>query len=251
MKSLFLAAVLAATFSVQAQAPATAPVGMKDEPHHHLIFENEYLRVWLFGMKGHDATLLHSHDLPYVGIALGPADFVNAVAGKPEVAATLTDGQVGYSKGGFAHVVRTETDMPFRNFTVELLKPQGTGRNRCVNVVPGPLNDCPQQDPGLASGSPSLASIKPLFETDEVLVESGVLAAQGKHTEASGRPARLLLVLDGSELSVETPGQPAKTLHSADVLWLPAGSTPTLTNLAGLKTSAVDLLVLKDSAEKK
>jgi hypothetical protein len=249
MKSLFLAAILAIIFPVQAQAPA--PVALKDEPHHNLIFENEYVRVWLFGIKGHDATLLHSHDLPYLGIALGPADFVNAVAGKPEVPVTLTDGQVGYSKGGFAHLVRTETDMPFRNFTVELLKPQGTGRNRCVNVVPGPLNDCPQQDPGQAPGSPSLASIKPLFETDDVLVESGVLAAQGKHTETSGRPARLLLVLDGSELSVEIPGLPAKTLHSGEALWLSAGLTPTLTNLAELKTSAFVLLVLKDSAEKK
>src|SRR5207245_11737431 len=109
MKSILFSAVLLLSWAVGAQAPATAPVALKDEPHHYSLFENEYARAWAFGITGHQATLLHNHDLPYFGVAVGSADFINAVTGKPGAHRTLTDGQVSYSKGGFSHVARTET----------------------------------------------------------------------------------------------------------------------------------------------
>jgi hypothetical protein len=226
-------------------------VALKDEPHHRLIFENEYARVWAFGITGHDATLVHNHDLPYLGIAMGAADYVNAVTGKAETHANLADGQVSYSKGGFSHLVRTETSIPFRNFTIELLKPQGTARNLCVTVLAGqPLGDCPHGNPGVADAAPSPASIKPLFETDEILVESGVIAAGGSHTQAGGRPARLLLVLDQSTLTVESAGQPNKVLNAGEVLWIAPGATPTFANATAFQTCAFSLVVFKDSAGK-
>ena len=85
---LIAAAVLLVAFGTRAQAPAANPVPTKDEPHHHLILENSYVRVLHVEVPGHDATLLHAHDLPYVSVTIGPADFINAVAGKPEVHAT-------------------------------------------------------------------------------------------------------------------------------------------------------------------
>jgi hypothetical protein len=252
MKSIFLGAMLLCCYAVQAQAPApaAAPVALKDEPHHRLIFENEYVRVWAFGITGHDATLVHNHDLPYLGVALGAADYVNAVTGKPETHANLADGQVSYSKGGFSHLVRTETDTPFRNFTIELLKPQGTARNRCVAVVAGqPLGDCPEGKQG-AANELGLSSIKPVFETDEIVVESGAIAAGGSYTEVAALPARLLLVLDQSTLKVESAGQPEKALHAGDVLWIPAKAKPTFANAAASQTCAFDLVVFTDSAGK-
>src|SRR5208282_4356124 len=196
MRSFLLAAVLAFCLTAQAQAPAPAAnsVAMKDEPHHHLVLENEFVRVFYVDLPAHQATPLHKHDQPYLGISLGPADFLNAVAGKPEVSVTLNDGQVTYSKGGFNHIVRVDSLLPFRNFTVELLRPQGMPRNRCVNVlVDSPLGDCPHGNPGVANGPPPLYSMKPLFETDEIVVESVVIAAGGSYTELAGLPARLLL----------------------------------------------------------
>ena len=73
MKSILFSAVLLLSWAVGAQAPATAPVALKDEPHHHSLFENEYARAWAFGITGHQATLLHNHDLPYFGVAVGSA----------------------------------------------------------------------------------------------------------------------------------------------------------------------------------
>src|SRR5580704_1349973 len=95
---LIAAAVLLVACGTRAQAPAANPVPTKDEPHHHLILENSYVRVLHVEVPGHDATLLHAHDLPYVSVTIGPADFINAVAGKPEVHATPVDATVGYSK---------------------------------------------------------------------------------------------------------------------------------------------------------
>jgi hypothetical protein len=129
MKSFFGFALLLLALSVKAQAPSSpAPVPLNAEPHYHLLLENAYVRAWFFDIAGHEATLLHSHDLPYVAIALMPGDYTNAVAGKPEAHVTLDDGQLNYSKGGFAHVVRTDAGSPFHNFTVELLRSQGTPR---------------------------------------------------------------------------------------------------------------------------
>lgn len=246
--SAIAAGVLLVAFAARAQAPAagtaaaptaiSAPaanaVPTKDEPHHHLVLENSYVRVLHVEVPGHDATLLHSHDLPYASVTIGPADFINAVAGKPEAHATPVDATVGYSKGGFAHVVRTEAGMPFQNFTVELLKPQGTARNLCVKVIAdSPVQDCPA---GFA--------VIPVFETDEMRVDSETIAAQGNRAETASDSPRLILVLDKSELTITIPGLGDKVLHTGEAFWLPAGAAPALAN-AGTTTSRFLVLTFK------
>ncbi|MGH9747082.1 MAG: hypothetical protein ACRD59_13355 [Candidatus Acidiferrales bacterium] len=206
--------------AVPTQVPAAVPT--KDEPHHHLVLENAYVRVLHVEIPAHGATLLHAHDLPYVSVTLGAADFVNAVTGKPEAHATLADAQVGYSKGGFSHIVRTDAGQPFANFTVELLKAQGAAKNRCVKVVAdSPVESCP---PAAADAN------TPVFETEEMLVESGTLAAGGKRAEAASQSPWLFLVLEKSELTITIPGLGDKTLHTGDAFWLPAGAAPALAN---------------------
>ena len=240
MRSPYTAAALAAMMVLGAQAllggpgQGAAPAGavaVKDEPHHHLLLENDTVRVFRFELAPHGATLLHLHALPYLGIALGPADYVNAVAGKPETHATLEDAQISYSKGGFAHLVRTETDSRFYNFTIELLKPQGTPRNRCNKVLAdGPL-DCPVE----AAGKP--AAGLPAFETDGVLLETvGIPAGPTYKLETAATP-RLILVMEGSEVSVAERGAKAKKLHGEECYWLAGGASAEIDNLAKAKTT--------------
>src|SRR5574337_457227 len=54
---------------------------------------------------------------------------------------------------------------------------------------------------------------------------------------ADTKPARVVGVLDRSELSVETPGRPAKKLKSGEGLWLDAGAAATFVNSSGGGTS--------------
>lgn len=244
MKSLLLSALLLLAVSLQAQAPSTNPVPLKEEPHHHLLFENEYVRAWGFSLPGKEATLLHSHDLPYIGVTLGATDFINAVVGKPETHVAFVDAQVGYSKGGFAHTVRTDAGTPFRNFTIELLKPQGTAQNRCVKVIAdGPL-DCPQ-----ASSTPLGAATTLVFETEEMAMQTGEVSFILRIAGADTKPAHLVGVLENSTLNVEVPGQPPKTLHGGEAVWLPAGTAANLVDPAPGSARFI-LLTFKDSVPK-
>ena len=112
----------------RAQAPndaGSASVPITKEPHHHLVLENSYVRVFRVEIISPDATLLHRHDNPYAYMSIGKAEFTNAVEGKPDTRVKMTDGQLGYSRGGFSHIIRTENDTPFYNLTIELLHPQG------------------------------------------------------------------------------------------------------------------------------
>src|SRR3989442_15587200 len=97
MKRLPCSLLLLLAFSLNAQAPTAVPI--PKEPHHHLVLENEYVRVFRVSVPAHDATLLHQHDVPYLYVSLGPADVINAVQGKPEARIVMADGQLGYSPG--------------------------------------------------------------------------------------------------------------------------------------------------------
>ena len=138
MKPLLCSLLLLFAFSLSAQAPTAVPI--PNEPHHHLVLENDYVRVFRVSVPAHQATLLHQHDGPYVYVALGPANVINAIQDKPEVHLVMADGQVGYSRGGFAHIARNESDTPFDNVTIELLRPQGEPKNLCEQVLPGAAN---------------------------------------------------------------------------------------------------------------
>ncbi|HEY2120611.1 MAG TPA: hypothetical protein VGH37_15580 [Candidatus Acidoferrum sp.] len=215
LKIAWLLSVTLLGSALWSQTPeATKPVLMQNEPHHRLLLENSYVRVFRFSLPAHDATLLHPHELPYVSVMLGPADFINAVAGKPEAHATLTDGQVGYSRGGFAHSVRTDAT-PFNNVTIELLQPQGEPRNLCQKIIEAPL-DCP---PGDMDKLPP-GSQKKLFETGEIVVIAFSFDHSMNYSEMG--PSQLLVVEQDSALQLNMPGAPSKTLHAGEVLWLEA-----------------------------
>jgi hypothetical protein len=136
MKALVLG--LLSFLAVPQIAPVPQNVAITEEMHHKLVLENPYVRIFHASVPIHEATLLHRHDLPYVTVSLGNNDFMNAVVGKPETEVVQKDRQIGYSEGGFAHTIRPVSDSSFNNITVELLRPQGTARNRCEKIVDGP-----------------------------------------------------------------------------------------------------------------
>ena len=250
MKPLFCSLLLLFAFSLNAQAPVAVPI--PKEPHHHLVLENDHVRVFRVSVPAHEATLLHQHDVPYVYIALGPADVINAIQGKPEARLVMSDGQVGYSRGHFAHIARTDSGLSFNNVTVELLHPQGEARNLCQKIIDGPLNDCENSGADkLPSDSPlrapvRFAKMEKLFETDEVLAESVSLATKGSYIQPGLQPSQLLIALDNSEVRVNVHGKPSKALHSGEVLWLVADSRPTIVNRDGHGTSRFLLLSFKN-----
>jgi len=252
MKRLFLVLALLFSASLPGQAPTAVPI--PKEPHHHLVLENDYVRVFRVSVPPHESTLLHQHDVPYLYVALGPADVINAVQGKPEAHLVMADGQLGYSPGHFAHIARNESDALFNNVTVELLHPQGDAHNFCEKVVEGPLKDCKSSGSSkVPADSPLRAFVqatgpKQLFETEEIFVSSHSAPApiEQHYSESSPQAARLLVVEDNSELRVDLAGESSKSLHSGEVFWLEAGKKWTIVTPLPHKLTRFLLIRFKD-----
>jgi len=225
MKPLLCSALLLLTFSLNAQAPVAVPI--PKEPHHHLVLENDYVRVFRVSVPAHGATLLHQHDVPYLYVALGPADVINAVQGKPEVHLVMADGQLGYSPGHFAHIARNESGSPFNNVTIELLKPQGEPRNVCVEVVPGAEQDvCGKSLTTKRNGTSNV----PQFATEETQVSLTRFDPEVEQNGLTIGAGTLFILLSGSGIQTTVNGKPGETLAVGDVMWLLAGSSTTFSN---------------------
>jgi hypothetical protein len=229
------------------------PVPMTEEPHHHLIFENSYVRVFRFALPAHEATLLHAHDFPYISVALGPTEFTNAVVGKTETHSALADGQVGYSRGGFTHIVRTDTGSSFHNFTIELLHPQGDPRNLCQKITDGPFNECPAGDVDQLSPNAPLRTLaqamkqERLFETAEVVVTSFSASIKEDYSETGPQTPRLLVVEQDSNLQVDSPEESPKRLHGGEILWLEAGKEWRIVTAGDHKVTRFLLIQFKEA----
>src|SRR6185312_6508799 len=117
-------------------AKEISEVPIDKEPSHHFVLENDFVRVFDVVVAPHAATLMHRHDRDYMFVVLGDSDISNERMNEKPVRLTLKDGDVRYSKGGFAHIARNMADTPFHNITIELKNP---GKPVCGIA---PATDC-------------------------------------------------------------------------------------------------------------
>jgi quercetin dioxygenase-like cupin family protein len=128
---------------------AATPVEITDEPHHHVIFSNDQVRVFNVEVPAGSQTQMHWHRHDYIYVTLGATELSNEVEGKPPVTVKLQDGETRFSPGPFAHLVRVSSAEPFHNITVELLQdeklrhspehwdPAHPDEDRGVNILEG------------------------------------------------------------------------------------------------------------------
>jgi hypothetical protein len=236
-------------------AASQAPVPLSEEPHHRLVLQNDFTRVYNVMVPPLDTTLLHQHDLPYLYVTLGPADIINAIVGKPELHQILQDGETHYSPGHFAHVARTDSGMQFQNVTIELVHSQGTPKNLCKDVLPGVPLDCPEQKPAMDNGKTKkgqsemvpVAVDVPYFETDEVRVDLHKVSSGLSYVDAAPKAGALLVALTDANLDANLNGEHISFLHGGDVAWLPAGQHRRVVDFLGTRSSFL-LISFKDSA---
>ncbi len=208
----------------QPQRDNDAPVPVAQEPHHHKVFENSYVRVFRVSIPADHETLLHEHDVPYVYVSLGPADIINAAVGKPEVHPKLADGQVGFS-GPTVHVA-TALGMPFNNVTIELLHPQGQPENLCNQVVAAaPTAECTKF---AVSGKTRSAVVEPQLRTPETEVQ--LVKFEGERCDMALEPQSLLIGLDDPGIQISRGDASAQTLRTGEVLWIGSGARAEVTN---------------------
>jgi len=218
----FCVIALALAISLDAQAPE--PAKLPGEPHHHLKIDNEFVRVYYVEVPPHEATQLHQHDHDYVYVSLGPAEVINAVLDQPETHLVLKDGETHFTRGGFAHVARNQSDTPFRNITIELLKSQREPRNLCAQVVSSaPLGPCDKR-------SMEGYSREPQFENEGMRGVVVGLGPKAKREETATKIAFLAVGLGDSRIKVSAKGKPKMILEEGEAAWFDVGSNVQFSN---------------------
>jgi quercetin dioxygenase-like cupin family protein len=217
MKFRIVPLLLAAfAFTLVAQTASAPAVPISKEPHHHLAIENEFVRAYQVEVAAHEQTLMHQHDLDYAFVTLGASEVENDVAGKPPVRLKLSDGEVRYTPGNFAHIAKNLTDRPFRNVTVEFLKLSSTkwDEDRGLHV--------------LQSGTQEILFVKNGMRASLIELQPGGMIPTHHHNA----PHLMVAVSDLEVRSdVEGKGPMPGQFKSGDVKWLPGGYTHTLTNV--------------------
>ena len=204
---LFLATLAAAQTTTPTEVPITA------ERSHHVILENEYVRVFKVEVSPHTQTLIHRHDHDYVFVTLGDSAVENTVTGKPPVQIKLQDGETRFLMGGFSHTARNLSDQPFRNFTIEFLR----------NNQHAPATDYAPS----ASPAQKILFIQDGVRVSEIRLSPGAALPRHEH-----RAPHLVVAVSDLDLRSDVEGKPPAEAHvkSGEIKWVPAGFTHTLTN---------------------
>lgn len=105
----------------QAQDPCEHVVAIDDEPRHHLVIENEFVRGFAVEIAPHDRTLCHHHAHDYLLYVACIADIISAPRDQEPETLLYDDGDCELSPAGMIHVVQNLTERPFRNILVEFL----------------------------------------------------------------------------------------------------------------------------------
>src|SRR5580692_12304562 len=147
-----------------AQDPAV--ITMDQEPHHHLVLQNDYVKVFNVEVSPGDSIILHRHDQDTVAIAIGDQLVTVGIPGKPDVHQKNADAQVRLQAGGYVHSTHVDGDTPYHTVAVELLHPQTGFHNVCAAILPGQPLSCP--DPPARASTVYMS--QPLIESAETSV---------------------------------------------------------------------------------
>ncbi len=202
--------------SVGAAAPAQNAVEITAEPSHHLVLENPYVRVFSVEIAPHASTLVHSHHHDYFWVAIGAADVTSTVTGKPPQQTKVQDGETRFTPGNFAHKATNNAATPFRNVTIEVLKP-------------GKLTATPESrglelDHGLAVDT---VMVKDGIRVRDVILQPGASLPQHTH-----KGPHLVIAVTARDMKA-TSARGSREVHQkpGESEWVPANTTHSITNI--------------------
>jgi quercetin dioxygenase-like cupin family protein len=101
-------------------------VPVQDEPHHHWIFENQYVRVLDVVLPPGESTLMHTHSYDNVAVRLSDSVIQKQDLGKDwDGPSRVQPGQVTFTacaKHPYTHRVKNAGTTTFRVMDIELLQ---------------------------------------------------------------------------------------------------------------------------------
>jgi uncharacterized RmlC-like cupin family protein len=193
-------------------------VEITSEPSHHLVLQNEYVRVFDVTVAPKATTLVHRHNSDYLFVTLGDSDIVSARVGEKPASLILKDGEVRYTPGNFAHAAINNSDQPFHNITIELLKPTTSVQPCMVNCSHDPIG-------------PGVTSTTQLYYSDQWTIALITLAPAGQlERDMHGNPHLIIAVSDLDLTSQANSASNKIQRQPGGLLWMPAGHAYTLVN---------------------
>jgi quercetin dioxygenase-like cupin family protein len=107
-----------------AKGTAEDPVAVEQEPHHRVIFENQYVRILDVVVKPGETTLFHKHSIDNIPIILTDADNRTQFAGKDWGPTPAKAKSVGFILGAekpYVHRINNQGSTVFHVIDVEVL----------------------------------------------------------------------------------------------------------------------------------
>ena len=199
---------------------AQAPVPVRNEPRHHMKFENEYVRVFDVVVPPGDATLYHVHSNDYVFVSIGEATLKAQVLDGQPADLIVKDGETRFTKGPITHRVTNVVKTPFRNITIEILKSPGA-----VGA------STPDNSPGHSI----------VLENEKVRVERLILEPGQSTNIHTHNLSALSVFLTKSKVRIESPGSKPQILDykPGDFRWRQAPVTHSIKNIGTTRFEAV------------
>jgi quercetin dioxygenase-like cupin family protein len=201
-------------------------VEITSEPSHHLVFQNEYVRVFNVTVAPRATTLVHKHNSDYLFVTLGDSDVVSVRPGEKPVGLKLKDGEVRFTPGNFAHAAINQSDRPFHNITIELLKPSTNVKTCTENCDSGGCIGAMLSSP--VEGCPSTVR---RISADQWTVSLVTLPPSARMEQRTNTPPRLVVAVSDLDFAgqTDTAGNNIKR-EPGYVGWVPAGVSHPLTN---------------------
>jgi quercetin dioxygenase-like cupin family protein len=203
-----------------AQAPKV--ITMDDEPHHHLAFKNDVVKVFEVELQPRDSFLMHSHDTDDVAVVVADATTVTVSPGKADVLQISKTGEVRFARGGRVHLVRNIGQTPYRIVSIDLLRPQTGVRNLCGSQIANEPPNCPAP-PARGANAPHVD--QPQFETDQTRVTVTRIRPQQSATLGDSDRDDLIVTIDESAVAPAAGKGPDEALHPGDFVWVGRGET--------------------------
>jgi hypothetical protein len=202
-----------------------AQVQVRDEPRHHLVFENEYLRILDVHLEPGDTTLYHLHNTPSVFIWFTKTATASQLFGKEVTRDISIPKNISYDslQTERHHRVWNEDKKWFHVNDVEL-------------ISKGPFNSTPPLQH---------ASLKLLNNEKQVNIYRLQLSDETVFVLSASAAGYLLMSLDETTLIIQNGNiQQTRKMKPGHYEWIEPGTKPILTLFNG-KQAEFALLQLK------
>jgi hypothetical protein len=203
---------------------AAAQIPVSKEPHHKVIFENEYVRLYDGQINVNDTTEAHIHNANTVVVFLSRSTFGLQNAGEKSVVTDVSPGDLIYRAFGETsvnHIVWNQSKDMFHFILVELVK-QHPGNDTCL-LMPGP-------------------AVKFEWQQDLVKAYSLNISKEKKFNISKTNCAYLLIDVSGRISTTSSGGQ--RSLQAGGFVFFPVQTNIEISNI-GNDDASCDLLELK------